>query len=146
MPFHKIITWIGRVLGLAMLAALAWAIIYAVVMLKPESETNIGNIFLIMVSVLLMIFLLIFLVVAWRKEITGATLYLVFAAILELLVLSMNLTDTRPIYFVYLYLIGAPIALDGILFLTGGLVKAHRAKAEKTGAAEQKPGGDHSVG
>src|SRR5512138_1114856 len=97
MKLTKILDWVGRVLGIAMLAACLAAIIYAIVMINPASQENIGFIFLIMVSVLLIIFLTIFLLVAWQRDVMGGMLYLVFALILELLVLTMDITTQRPI-------------------------------------------------
>lgn len=123
MKLTKILAWAGRVLGISMLAACLAAIIYAVVMIKSETEQNIGFIFLIIVSVLLFVFLGIFLLVAWRREIMGGMLYLVFALILELLVLTMDLTTQRPISYANLYLIGAPIGLTGLLFLISARLK-----------------------
>jgi hypothetical protein len=131
MKLSKIIAWIGRVFGIAMCALLVGVIVYAVMMLKPRNESNIGFIFLIMVSALLLIFLLIFILVAWRKEITGSILYLVFTAILELLVLTMDLTTQRPLYYASLYLIGVPIFVTGLLFLISSLIQRHSQKIEE---------------
>ncbi len=121
MKLYKVTAWVARALGFAQLAAILAIIIYSIIQIKPESEENIGYIFLIMICVVLAIFLTIFLLVAWKRETTGGVLYLVFSGILLLVITIVDITTTHTNPYVNFYLYITPIAVTGLLFLISGL-------------------------
>ncbi len=130
MKLSKAITWAARGLGLGLLAALLAIIIYSIVMIKPETEENIGYIFLIMICVALAIFLTIFLLVAWKRETTGGVFYVVFAGLMLLVITIVDITATHTNQYLYLYLYVAPIAITGILFLISARMKRANPRLE----------------
>ena len=111
-PLRKIFYWSARILGIFLITVAARVHLSGI-----DLDLPFGQALLELLSRLwLTLGLIVVLLIAWRREKTGAGLYLLLAA---LAALDMGKTE-----WIYALLLAAPVAATGILFLISGLMKA----------------------